>query len=336
MKNNIIIFISKIESCIYSHFKFLIKILIIALSLIFFLKILIFVEKYKYCYKCYKLYKKFNLKCSECPNQILFKNLYIESEEKTLNEIIKNNKSISRYGDGEFNLIIGKGIFFQKYDIILSKRLLEVLNSNENKLLIGIFIPKNKNGLETFSDYSAGFWKNWFRNKRFYLSKILKKKKYYSSLITRFYSHLKDKSNVGKYIKKLKKIWEGREILIIEGKKTRFGIGNDFLNNAKSIKRIICPSKNSFRVYDKILNATLKFDKNTLILISLGPTATVLAYDLTKFGYQTIDIGHANVQYELYLRNMKGFIPFQYNNTNIYKGKNENNGGIFDRNLIIT
>ena len=44
-------------------------------------------------------------------------------------------------------------------------------------------------------------------------------------------------------------------------------------------------------------------DKKNLILISLGPTATVLAYDLSKLGYQAIDIGHTDLEYELLLRN---------------------------------
>lgn len=33
-------------------------------------------------------------------------------------------------------------------------------------------------------------------------------------------------------------------------------------------------------------------------MISLGPTATVLAYDLFKAGYQAIDFGHVDVEYE--------------------------------------
>ena len=105
-----------------------------------------------------------------------------------------------------------------------------------------------------------------------------------------------------------------RDILIIEGEKTRFGIGNDLLNNSKSIKRILCPINNAFNKYDKILNSALKFDKNVLILIALGPTASVLAYDLYKFNYQVVDIGHVDIQYEFYLRkvNRSIRIPYKY------------------------
>ena len=96
-----------------------------------------------------------------------------------------------------------------------------------------------------------------------------------------------------------------KDVLIIEGEKTRVGIGNDLLNNCKSIRRIICPVTNAFSVYDKILESTLKFDKNILILIALGPTATVLAYDLYKHNYRAIDIGHIDIEYELFLRKAK-------------------------------
>ena len=84
------------------------------------------------------------------------------------------------------------------------------------------------------------------------------------------------------------------------------------MNQTKSIKRIICPTKNAFRVYNKILNSVLKISKDHLILIALGPTATVIAYDLSNLGYQAIDFGHIDVQYELYLRNATNWIRIPY------------------------
>lgn len=35
-----------------------------------------------------------------------------------------------------------------------------------------------------------------------------------------------------------------------------------------------------------------------MFLLALGPTATVLAYDLCKIGFQAIDIGHLDIEYE--------------------------------------
>ena len=41
----------------------------------------------------------------------------------------------------------------------------------------------------------------------------------------------------------------------------------------------------------------------------MGPTATILAYDLHKLGYQSIDIGHVDIEYEWFLRNCTSKIP---------------------------
>ena len=38
------------------------------------------------------------------------------------------------------------------------------------------------------------------------------------------------------------------------------------------------------------------------MLIALGPTATVLAYDLSQKGIQALDVGHIDIEYEWYLR----------------------------------
>ena len=244
----------------------------------------------------------------------IFRGLNIISKEKTLNEIIYNNKSIARFGDGEYSIILGGKSIFQSYDPILSKRLFQVLNSNEKNLLIGINVPYRKKDLEERSDSSISYWDYFFPRYKINMSKIIKKKKYYSALISRFYTLFKDKSNSLQYIRKLKKIWDKRDVLIIEGEKSRVGIGNDLFNNTKSIKRIICPVKDAFKYYNKILNLAMKFDKSTLILIALGPTASVLAYDLTKYKYQAVDIGHTDIEYEHFLRkaNHSITIPFKY------------------------
>ena len=250
-------------------------------------------KNYEYCFKNLELCKA---------NQI-FKGLQIVSPESTLDEIIKHNKSISRFGDGEFNLMFGKSIGFQKASKLLSKKLKNVLSSNEDGLLIGLPNSLKIEFLDKLIKNSKIFWFNFIKKNKFILKLLNKNKIYYSSFISRFYLFYKDKSDVPNYIKKLKKIWEKKDILIIEGEKTKLGIGNGLFNNTNSIKRIICPAKNAFKLYDKIFNETLKVGKNKLILLAIGPTSTVLAYDLYKAGYQVIDIGHVDIEYEWYLKN---------------------------------
>lgn len=131
-------------------------------------------------------------------------------------------------------------------------------------------------------------------------------------MITRFYLPFKNKKQNIESIEKLKDYFSYKSILIIEGENTRFGVGNNLLKNVKDVKRILAPAKNAFSVYNKLIEEACKFPKGTIVLIALGPTATVLAYDLCKEGYQAIDIGHLDIEYEWYLSGAKKKVPVKY------------------------
>ena len=256
----------------------------------------------------------------------IFKGIKIVSANSTLDEIIINNRSISRFGDGELNLLIGNGNIFQQYNKYLCKKMKLILKSNEVGLLIGINIPYKNNQLDRYKDIVKKYYINFINNNKFKIYRLLNKnKQYYSSEITRFYIDFKDKTDVPNYIKKFKKIWDKRDIIIIEGEKSRLGIGNDLFNNCKSIKRILCPSKNAFNVYNKIINKVVnEVDKNNLILIALGPTATVLSFDLYKLGFQVIDIGHIDIEYEWFLKNATEKIQIENKYVGEVNGDNYN------------
>lgn len=256
----------------------------------------------------------------------LFRGIKIFSENATLDEIIIHNRSISRFGDGEFNLINGNENPFQEYNKKLCKKLKCILKSNEEGLLIGINFPYKKYQLDRYTDNVKEYYINYINNNKYNIYKLLKKyKQYYSSSITRFYIDFKDKDGIQNYIKKLKKIWDKRDIVIIEGEMSRLGIGNDLFKNSKSIKRIICPSQNAFNVYKKIIKNVIKeIDKTNLILLALGPTATVLAFDLYKLGFQTIDVGHIDIEYEWFLKNASDKVQIENKYVAEVNGSNYN------------
>ena len=242
------------------------------------------------------------LKFTAKPEQILghFK---IASPEETLDKILKDKASITRFGDGEFDFIYGVDMNYQKMDPDLSRRLKEVLLSKEENLIIGIPNVFNLEYLEKYVGRAIEFWPGWVNDYKFKILKLLERnRQYYSAQITRFYLDYIDKSNVGQYVEKLKLLWDNKDIVIIEGTKSRLGVGNDLFQNAKSIERIICPAESAYGKYDEIMNEAKKVSKDKVIFLALGPTATVLAYDLHKLGYQAIDIGHVDIEYEWFLR----------------------------------
>jgi len=237
-------------------------------------------------------------------NKKFKKHNYLKPSVATSMETIKKMQlgfSIARFGDGEFEAIIGKDIKFQKADKLLSKRLREVLGSKDENILIGI--PK----IYTLSSYknltleSTDFWMNYLYREDLFLT-IKNNKKYYDASVTRFYIRYRNKRISKKIVNGFKKIWGNKKIVIIEGEFSRLGFGNDLFDGAESIRRILCPSENAFERYDDILKEACKLEKDCLILISLGPTATVLAYDLAKSGYWAIDLGHIDMEYEWYLK----------------------------------
>lgn len=221
--------------------------------------------------------------------------------EESLKYLIDNKCSLSRFGDGEMKIIMGKDLTFQQYSPELSHRLTKVLKSKEEKFKVGL--PDVFGSLRGIKYVDRAFWEKNMKLYREDWYKFLDKKtKYINSFITRPYIIFKNTSKSGIYFDLIKDIWQGRDIIIIEGEESRLGVGNDLFDGAKSIQRVLGPVENAFAIYDDILNLAKTLPKDKLILIALGPTATVLAYDLYLLGYQAIDIGHIDLEYEWYLR----------------------------------
>lgn len=257
-------------------------------------------------------------------SKIARNSLMVFSSEKTIEYILSKKCSVSRFGDGEFQMIahyVTQGSAedflvdsFQSFDYLLAKRLYEVLNSNLESHLVCIPYAFKDSRVSCFG--ARLFWeREWNARKSFFVEKTAKA--YYGDTnFTRFYMDRKDIVDYPRYISLLKKIWNDENILIVEGKMSRLGVKNDLFDNAKSINRILCPSKNAFSVYETILKETLSYGRGKLVLIALGHTATVLAYDLAKLGYWVIDIGHVDIEYEWYKMGAKKkvTIPNKYVN----------------------
>lgn len=225
----------------------------------------------------------------------------IKDMDESIDYLVNNHVSLARFGDGEFKIINSKKIGFQETNKELTNRLKEVLTTEDEGIMI--CIPEMFLNTDDMVDRAKQYWDNYLKQNRMaWYRNLNRKKTYYNAHLTRLYMDYKDKSKVGERFKKLKSIWKDRDIVIVEGEFSKLGVGNDLFKNANSKSRIICPSKNAFNKYEEILEAVKKVDKDKLILIALGPTATVLAYDLHLLGYQALDIGHIDIEYEWFLR----------------------------------
>ena len=241
---------------------------------------------------------------------VYFFNVYIRKNRRTpivlsindtINLIKKEKLSVIRFGDGEISLMENYDLAFQKKNQDLAIKLRTILQTNLKGLLICVpDIFKKLNGL---TKRSFWFWiRHLFKYEHIWSNLLSYKQTYGNAFITRPYLEFIDKSSCKNIFKKLFSIWEGKDIVLIEGEKSRLGVGNDMFSNVKSLQRILCPPENAFSKYDAIKNEAIKISRDKLILISLGPTAKVLAYDLFLIGYRVIDIGHIDMEYEMFLR----------------------------------
>lgn len=232
----------------------------------------------------------------------------ILSVEDTINDIIVHKKSMARFGDGELRLLLpNQNLLLQKSDEKLISLLKETLYSNLSNLNIGL-----NEGLINLTPYKSIVREWWYQYIIKYgddILQLLSAKTYFNANITRFYIDYEDRSIAKNTVQLLKKIWEGQNVLIVEGEHSRLGVGNDLFSDSYNINRIICPAKNAFDQYDEIVNSVKALGQNKLILLALGPTATVLAHELAKDNYWALDIGHIDIEYMWMLQNTDTRVP---------------------------
>lgn len=230
--------------------------------------------------------------------------VHIRPSEELLREILIKRRSLCRFGDGELEIMRGKErLWYQKAAPDLSFRLKEILESNEENILIAV--ADNFGSLACYTEDAADAIREYLSDgtREEVLGLLDKQRTYYDAYVTRPYLMYQEKVHAEVIFDLFKEIWKDRNVLIVEGCYSRTGVGNDLLSGAKGIKRILCPSSDSYEYYEEIYDTVYKnVREGDLVLISLGPAATVLAYDLAKQGIQALDIGQLDNEYEWLLR----------------------------------
>lgn len=251
--------------------------------------------------------------------------LSIMDSDATIDYVIKNKCSVARFGDGEFKLMLKTDdIGFQKRNDKLAERLFDVLDDLDKRLLV--CVPSTMNTVKGCSEDARNYWLEWGKVKNNHINVVnmlrqhCGKYRFGDTEMTRTYIDWEGDERAKRLYPKLKKLWDNEDVLFIEGEQTRLGIGNDLFDNVKSVQRILAPATNAFEAYDRILEAGKKYGKDKLIIIALGPTATVLAHDLAKSGFRAMDVGHIDIEYEWFKLGTKTRVAIEGKYTNEAKG----------------
>lgn len=225
----------------------------------------------------------------------------VRGTDETLDRLIGQPVSFSRFGDGEFQLVFGASIYYQERSLPLQAELKRILRSTRDDCLIGI--PDVFGNNDRMRPMARDYWEGELRPFRHNYHRALDlKKTYYDSFASRIYKDLEDKAPARRRFEQWQRVWEGKDLVIIEGALSRLGVGNDLFSNARRVRRILGPAENAYSQYNELLAAALACESSALFILALGPTATVLSYALCENGRRALDLGHIDIEYEWFLR----------------------------------
>ncbi len=206
------------------------------------------------------------------------------TEDETLNRALAGH-CIARYGDGELNLALGGDCIFQHRNAVLANELRKILLRPRPNLLVCI---------PNCAAPTKAAWKQYTTVR---YTGLYGAGPYGSAFITRPDSApWIDRED---YWRKLRTLWEGKDATLVIG--TDVSLREEQLAGAKSLRVIKGPPTDAWDSID-FLDANIGTPTGPVILC-LGPTATVLAWRLSKRKVHAIDLGHVG----LYMRHVGAY-----------------------------
>ncbi len=223
----------------------------------------------------------------------------IKNNEETIQELINSNKSLIRFGDGEFSLMEGIKIVFQDVNQKLVDYLKEIFAFNHENLLIGIFEPYYDFPIN-LNKMSKRFVLNWLPKWHYIAEKYYNMSKvYYSTHISQAYPVFQE-YDFDRHYNNLKMIWDDKAITIICGDRVFNNIEYNIFENAKDVQYIYGPTSNAFDKFDDLMQELDKIDRSRMLIFAIGPCGKALAYEMFKKGYRVLDLGHLVKDYDFY------------------------------------
>ncbi len=237
----------------------------------------------------------------------------VHTVEETIEELIHTDKSMVRFGDGEITMIRGRSLKLQKVRPDIIEGLKQLLGYEYEGMIVTI--PEIFGDLSVYNRASRQFWKDHLLfSRKVYEAYCNPQRIYYSTSISRFYYAMEDRNRCKRWAERIRRIWKDKDVVVVEGARTHNGVGNNLLDTARSVERIIGPSSDAYDKLDEIMECCRKYGKDRLFLISLGVAAKFLARRLFLEGYRALDIGNLDMEYEWYVNKTDGKVPLAKHN----------------------
>lgn len=223
---------------------------------------------------------------------------------ETLDMLATTGRSIARFGDGEVMLMNGRGILFQEHSRELAERLRDVAENPPAECALAFSRSWwYRDGLVQphIEEYARKLVKTYGDAID---AMVAEGRTYYDTAMTQFYQSFKPGFDFAAMFAKARRIWHGKDVLLVCGESVRAKLEHDIFDNCASMSVVDAPSRNAWSRYESIKADVASAASGRLVLAILGPTATVLAADLCRVGIRALDIGHIAKDYDAFLRKL--------------------------------
>ena len=198
-------------------------------------------------------------------------------DERATIEAAHQGMSIARYGDGELKIALGKDAKSQAGNPHLAARLRQILAASSPRCLV--CIPN----IGSDATPKLDFWRQ-YRDDRFV--RLYRGGPYGSAFITR-----PDSApwiDVPDYWQRVIDLWRGQDVVLVRGSSKSLTAADLVL--AKSVDEIVASRQHAWADAPGIMGRMV--GEKRRVLLCLGASATVMAFDLAAMGVQALDLGH--------------------------------------------
>jgi len=213
------------------------------------------------------------------------------SMAQTLDAVHEERLSLARFGDGEYLLMANENhsIRFQRNAPELRRDLTNAMNPDwlaPGRVLVALPPPFRGNL----------HWRGvWIGTWPLLKTLIDPSKRYGHTLISRP-TFFQQEGAAG--IAQWRRLWQDREVLVVTGRGSRFELLPALFDGAERVDFLYAAPEHAFSDREEILKSVIaRATPDTIVLLSLGPTATILAHRIAAAGIQALDIGHISASY---------------------------------------
>lgn len=191
--------------------------------------------------------------------------------------------SVSRFGDGEFNLARDRDCVSQYRNPELAQELRKILKLGSTKDC-AVAIPPLDRQIDVPDGKKRGFWNDNLKKR--YSRHLDVSKTYYSSFITR--ADNMPCIDTSDYWESIIDLWRGKDVTLVLG--TERSLNQSIMDDANSVNYVWTVRRDAYSEIDDI-EQKIKDAGNKTVLLCVGATATCLAWRL-QGDYHALDLGH--------------------------------------------